>query len=348
MTPIKNHSEYSESDPADRFGSIRAVIRRIFGDAEHPLSWAIPLFTFSGIRVRLHILFLVYAIAQVLWSISYGSSGPVYLSIAMALLFVVVLAHEFGHCFACRHMGGDADEIIMWPLGGLAMCHPNDHWRDHLVTTLGGPAVNFALLPLTSAALWAAGKPDLILFDPRLSSAILFELGTWPMVALWMLHAINLLVLVFNVIVPMYPLDGGRVLQALLWRSRGRRASMEAATVIGLVTAGLLGVFALVTNMTLLLGIAIFSALVCWSERQRLSSVDLIGGGPGSFSVEPDDLDEERVANLAQRRAEREAAERAELDSILKKIADSGIESLSMREKRILRKATKKQQRRES
>ncbi|MCH7765652.1 MAG: M50 family metallopeptidase [Acidobacteria bacterium] len=57
-----------------------------------------------------------------------------------AILFVVVLVHEFGHCFGARYTGGEADEILIWPLGGLAYASPPHNAKAHMITTVAGPA----------------------------------------------------------------------------------------------------------------------------------------------------------------------------------------------------------------
>ncbi len=340
MTPTRSYPEFPESDSADRGRGFRAMMARIFGDAEHPLSWSIPIGTIVGIRIRIHLLFVIYAVAQVLWSINKEFFGPGYTLITMAVLFGVVLLHEFGHCLACRMVDGDADEILMWPLGGLAMCHPPDHWRAHLITTIGGPAVNVAILPITCVALWAAGRTQTILFNPLDVGAVLFELDSWWLVTLWLIHAVNAIVLAFNVLLPIFPLDGGRILQAILWKRMGRRQSMDTTTMTGLIAAGVLGVLALVMDTVLMLGIAIFCALVCWSERQRLQAPETLGGDFDLLDEEEDAAAREREARRAQRQLEREAREQAEIDQILAKIADSGMESLSPRERRTLKRAT--------
>lgn len=341
MAPTRSYPEFPNSDSADRGRGFRATLARIFGDAEHPLSWSIPAGSVAGIRIRIHLLFVVYAVAQVLWSINQGFFGVGYTLIAMGVLFMIVLLHEFGHCLACRMVDGDADEILMWPLGGLATCHPPNHWKAHLVTTVGGPAVNVAILPITTIALWAAGKANTILFNPlNLGALLMTELNSWWLVTLWLLHAVNLLVLAFNVLLPIFPLDGGRIMQALMWRSVGRRQSMETATFIGLVAAGVLAVFALVADTVLVLGIAIFCALVCWSERQRLRAPEVLGTDFDLFEEDMDEEAQEREARRAQRRLRRDAEEQAELDRILSKIATSGMENLTGSEKRALRRAT--------
>ena len=69
------------------------------------------------------------------------------------LLFLSILLHEFGHCFAARSVDGDATEMLLWPLGGLAYCDVPHTPRANLITALGGPAVNLALCVLAGGAL---------------------------------------------------------------------------------------------------------------------------------------------------------------------------------------------------
>ena len=66
-------------------------------------------------------------------------------AVILGLMFLSVLLHEFGHCFAARRVDGDADEILLWPLGGLARCDvPNTAWANFILAA-GGPAVNLVL-----------------------------------------------------------------------------------------------------------------------------------------------------------------------------------------------------------
>src|SRR5690606_8066625 len=107
------------------------------------LSWSLPLYRLWGIQVRLHLLFIIFVAAELVRGASAGYFG--HSAMAMLGLFGLVLLHEYGHSFACRRVGGDADEILLWPLGGLAYCAPPHNWKANLVTTLGGPAVNVVL-----------------------------------------------------------------------------------------------------------------------------------------------------------------------------------------------------------
>ncbi len=111
---------------------------------DDPMSWSLPLGRTFGIGIRIHILFLVVVAVQLGRSVMPASDGTqvrlalAYTAIGLGALFVVVLLHEFGHCIACRWWGGLADEILMWPLGGLAFCQPPRDWRAHLWTAAGG------------------------------------------------------------------------------------------------------------------------------------------------------------------------------------------------------------------
>src|SRR5205823_14054724 len=74
---------------------------------------------------------------------------------SMGILFFIVLLHEFGHCFTARWVGGEADEILMHPLGGLAMAQPPRRPLPTFLTIAGGPAVNLLFCILSGAIVWA-------------------------------------------------------------------------------------------------------------------------------------------------------------------------------------------------
>lgn len=323
------------------------------------MDWALPLYTAWGIRVRVHLIFIVMIIAQLIWSIRQDQLGPGYVATAMAALFVLVLLHEYGHCFACRRVGGEADQILMWPLGGLAYCRPPHDWKADLITTLGGPAVNVVLFPVFGGALLAVGAGwQSVIFNPfdpgGVLGGVLLRSGLQPywLVALWWLHFVNLLLLAFNMLLPMFPMDCGRVVQAVLWAKMGHRRSLEIATTIGMAAAGVLAVVSLTVDQTHLLGIAIFGGVVCYMEKRRLKFSGDEGGIPGyDFSkgyggmLGSDEDDEPAGPSRAEaKRHEREQAEAVEIDRILAKIGDGGMDSLSRKERLLLEKATKKKQ----
>lgn len=336
-------------------GRLRVVLRRIFGDGEDPLSWGLPLYTAWGIRVRVHLLFVFYVLAELVRSLSPEVAGFTYIAIGMGTLFVLVLLHEYGHCVACRLVGGEADEIMLWPLGGLAMCRPDHDWRAHFWTVVGGPAVNLALMLLVGVALVGVGVGRAaVLFNPFAPGRALAELSlpgglqpTW-LVVLWWLYYLNAVLLLFNVLVPMYPMDGGRLLQALLWRWFGYERSMHVALTVGLVTAGVLAVISIPWKLMLLFALAVFGGLVCWAERQRLRFAAEAGAWLSGTSLGPGPVgaDVPRGPTRAQRRREqRLAREQAELDRLLAKIRDHGMDALTRRERRWLKRTSERRRR---
>ncbi|MFG0252901.1 MAG: site-2 protease family protein [Phycisphaerales bacterium JB038] len=324
-----------------------AKVRRLFGGSDDPLRWSLPLFTFARIAVRLHVFFLVFIVAQLLSSLSPNSLGPMYMALALAALFGIVLLHEFGHCFACRYAEGEADEILMWPLGGLAYCAPANTPRSHLITVLGGPAVNVVLFPIFAVPLylltgdWHAALPNVF-------QLVALPAGTslW-LHALWWLNVINLILLLFNLL-PMFPLDGGRIVQALLWMKTDYRRAMGIAVTTGFAAAIVLGVLALALNEIMMLGIAVFGGIVCYLEKRRLQfAQEELGFAGYDFSQGYSGLeeDEETPADKrAEKAEERRAREAAELDRILAKVSTEGMERLTRKERRVLERATKRRQ----
>src|SRR5262245_17142640 len=131
-----------------------------------PMTWSLKLFRVFGITVRVHFLFIAVVLVLVGREAFFRESAPAGAWWAMAvmcgLLFVSVLLHEFGHCFAARSVDGDASEILMWPLGGLAFVDVPHTPRANFVTVAGGPAVNLGLCALTAVLLgFASYLPSL-------------------------------------------------------------------------------------------------------------------------------------------------------------------------------------------
>ena len=144
--------------------------------------------------------------------------------------FAVVLLHEFGHVLACRQVGGRADRVVLWPLGGLAFVNPPPRPGAMLWTTAAGPLVNVLLAPALFALAWATapdGEDPASGLSGFLAGLSLFNVG----------------ILVFNLL-PIYPLDGGRLLHAVLWWCFGPAVGLAIAAAIGLLAGAGLGVLA--------------------------------------------------------------------------------------------------------
>lgn len=123
-----------------------------------PLNWSVPLFRAFGIQVRLHILYIIITLG-LLWRTSVQSNNSreviEWFLIWVGLLFVIILLHEFGHCFAARKVDGDAKEILMWPLGGLAFCEVPHTPRANFICAAGGPFVNVLICAVAGTILLA-------------------------------------------------------------------------------------------------------------------------------------------------------------------------------------------------
>jgi Zn-dependent protease len=212
---------------------------------------SIRLFRFAGIDVFLHwTWFLVAAIEISSRARSYSS--PAWNVLEYLALFLIVTLHEYGHALACRQVGGTANQILLWPLGGIAYVSPPPRPGATLWSMAAGPLVNLALLVIVSplgikldrSLGWAKSVPDAHAF----LRALVF---------------INLGLLIFNLL-PIFPLDGGQILRSLLWFAVGRARSLMAAVVIGFV--GVAGLFLLAGWMrSAWLGLlSVFILMSCW------------------------------------------------------------------------------------
>lgn len=125
-----------------------------------PMSWSIPVMRAFGIQVRVHIFFFIITLGLFLRTVL--DKGNVVwwadvLLFTVVMLFGTILLHEFGHCFGGRWVGGEATEILIWPLGGLAFVDVPQVPRAHIIMVAAGPAVNVALALAMGIVLLSAG-----------------------------------------------------------------------------------------------------------------------------------------------------------------------------------------------
>jgi len=324
------------------------------------LSWSLPLGTWFGIRVRAHISLVLFVGFTVL--LNPLNAGVPYLrglqhaATGSAILFFSVLLHEFGHCFAARRVGGEANDIMMSPLGGLAMAQAPHRPLPQFLTVFFGPAVTFAICLTTAVALWAINNFQYIVPLNPLRRDLLGSLPAGVVsYYLWWVFIVNYGLLLFNLI-PSYPLDGGQMLQSALWPKMGFYRSTRFAVIVGMVGAVLMGLVGLISGQWLLLFVAIFCFQTCYQRMAMLKQL-----GPDGFeetmeyaaSFRPAEDDaaaptrrrrlSRRAILKARRRAANEQAELARIDTILAKVSAHGMNSLTWLERRALRKATERQ-----
>jgi len=218
-------------------------------------SGSIHLFRFSGIDVFLHWSWFLIAVYEIQGGRrTYSSIGwniAEYLS-----LFAIVTIHEFGHALACRQVGGRANRIVLWPMGGVAFVDPPPRPGATLWSIAAGPLVNLVLIPIFS------------LIEELGLSAGLLSSHTDVYRLILMVGKINRWLLIFNIL-PIYPLDGGQILRSLLWFVVGRARSLMISTVLGLIgVAGFIGI-ALYKGSVWFGALAFFVLLNCWAGFQH-------------------------------------------------------------------------------
>jgi Zn-dependent protease len=182
---------------------------------------SLRLFRLWGIDVHVHWSWLIVAMYSVSTRVP-NYAAPAWALAEYLMLFVVVTMHEFGHALATRQVGGQANQIVLWPLGGVAYVAPPQRPGATLWAIAAGPLVNVLLVPVFLAlgrVLAATGQFD---GNPDLHHFIRA------------INFMNISLLIFNLL-PVYPLDGGQILRSLLWYPLGRGRSLLIATGFGLV-----------------------------------------------------------------------------------------------------------------
>ena len=216
----------------------------------------IRLFGFAGIDVFLHWSWFLVAVYEIQRGGFVHYSSVAWAVVEYLSLFLIVTLHEFGHSLACRQVGGQANQIVLWPLGGVAYVNPPQRPGATLWSIAAGPLVNVALAPivigfghLSFVMGWYTAVPDL----RPLVHAILY---------------IDVVLLVFNIL-PIYPLDGGQILRALLWFVMGRGRSLMVATILGFLGIAAFFALALWSRDGWLGVVSVFLLMNCWSGLQQ-------------------------------------------------------------------------------
>ena len=220
---------------------------------------SIHMFRFAGVDVFLHWSWFLVAVYEI------GDRATGYTSLSWNILeylalFLIVLMHEYGHALACRQVGGTANRIVLWPLGGVAYVDPPPRPGATLWSIAAGPLVNVALLVIVTLAGfanrslgWAATMPNAHAF----------------LQALWFMNA----GLLFFNLLPIYPLDGGQILRSLLWFGLGRARSLMVATIVGFVgVAGLL-LLALYAHSPWIGVMSVFILMNCWGGLRQAQAL---------------------------------------------------------------------------
>jgi Zn-dependent protease len=309
---------------------------------------SVPLFTVFGIRVRAHASLLLCMLLVLIFGFGFGFTWQERI-ISMGVLFTVVLLHEFGHCFAARYVGGDANDVLMTPHGGLAMANAPHRWGATLITVICGPLANVFICAGAGAFLWAMGFG--VPWNPLMMHPLHHGIFSWLDVPryVYQFYWVSYTLLVFNIL-PIWPLDGGQMLQCVLWSKLGYYRATMIACFVGIIGSLILLAVALPTLSLLLAFIAVSCLTNCINQRRMLRAM-----GPEEYADETDysaayeqprapkkrrNRISQRAIKKARKRALEARLEQERTDQILAKVSAHGMASLTWSERRALRKAT--------
>ena len=346
-----------------------------------PFSWSFPIGRLFGITIRIHVLFPVLALGLVIRAAFNDKTiDGTWQDVAMlmGILFFSVLLHEFGHCFAARFVNGEAEDVLLWPLGGLAAVDVPHTPKANFLTAAGGPAVNLVLCIISALALAFCFEPawrptwDVypLWYPYRAGAAGQVELHTWSGAALTTTNLaavilarfffVNFFLFLLNVCLVGFPLDGGRMFQCALWPYFGYRQATLYAIYAGWVCVFLVIVAAFAFNEAIALALAFLIGFACHQQRMILETGgdDSLFGYDFSQGYTSLEREEDRAApplrkkrgNFLQRWLERRAerkhqkdlerqeADETRMDQLLEKIAREGKNALSDEEHRFLKR----------
>ena len=219
------------------------------------LGWSISIGSVKGTAVRLHFTFLLFLAWIGVTLYAQGGALAAASGVTFLLfLFLCVVLHEFGHILAARHFGIRTPEVVLLPIGGVSRLERiPERPREELIMALAGPAVTFAISAVLIAALGGLPEPLDIL-----------GATTWRTLLAQLAYA-NLVLLLFNLL-PAFPMDGGRVLRALLSARLGHVRGTRIAATIGQILAIAFALIGLMAGHVILVLVAFFVYLAAGAE----------------------------------------------------------------------------------
>ncbi len=336
----------------------------------HRDAWSVSLGRWGGVHVRLHMFFLLFALFTVYlaWQDSGGDGLTSLALLSTGILLVSVLAHEIAHYLAATRLGGSMDTIELAPLGGLRPIYVPHDPQSELLAILAGPMASLGIclfcLMLVAAQDHEAAFSLLHPLAPRHLTEDAVSGGVWSWGTIvrltcwtnWWLVVVNL--------IPAFPFDGGRACQAFILAVRPNLPRERAVTIVAviarLVAVGLL-LLAIVfrdtfsgTEIPLWLPLMLLSIFVFFAAGVEESQAELMRAdeelfgydfsqGYTSFDVEEQPrppqptLASKWLKQIQERRRRKrralEVSEDRQVDDILRRLHEGGMESLSPNER---------------
>jgi Zn-dependent protease/CBS domain-containing protein len=220
------------------------------------MSWSLTIGRFGATVVRVHLTFFLLLIWIAISAWQQGGFPAARNSVLfIILIFACVVLHEFGHILMARRFGIETPDVILLPIGGVARVpRMPEKPTQELAVAIAGPMVNIIIAFLLFLLLGTIQSGYLEhIDDPRLS-------------LVGRLAAVNIFLVLFNLI-PAFPMDGGRILHALLAMKVGNARATQLAASLGQILAFALGFLGLFGN-PLLIFIAIFVYIAAGGEAQ--------------------------------------------------------------------------------
>ncbi len=234
------------------------------------MKWSWTVGRIAGIRIRMHWTFLLLlAWVAVSYSMAGGGLKAAVEGVVFVLaIFACIILHETGHALTARRYGVETEDITLLPIGGMARMQriPSQPWQEFWIA-VAGPAVNVVIA--LGLFLFVYAERGLGAFGNEFSFTKSFLVNL-----MW----VNVLLVAFNVL-PAFPMDGGRILRALLATRMPYVRATQIAAGIGQFMAILFGIAGLFYDFWLLF-IALFVYIGAEAESQTVELRDVLGDAP--------------------------------------------------------------------
>lgn len=232
------------------------------------MSGTMGAFRVMGVPIRFHFTFVLLLILLIVAGIG-GSQSDLAYTLYIAALFASVMVHELGHAWVAMRFGIRTREIVMFPIGGMARLERNPKPRQELWIALAGPAVNIAIAGALFAYAASRHQPIRLadFVDPTDTNLVVG------------IAAGNLILAAFNLL-PAFPMDGGRVLRAILARFKPEDEATRIAAWTGRTLAIGMGIYGLIWTNFVLVFVAFFVYMGAAHENTSVMGRKLTHGLP--------------------------------------------------------------------
>jgi len=246
------------------------LVKNVFKKHTISMKWSLSLGKIAGIKIQIHWTFILIILWIIFLNLSRGSTVQETTTAVIFILtiFACVVLHELGHSLMAKRYGVAVKSITLLPIGGVASLEeiPEDPKKELLIA-IAGPSVNLIIAGILFLILWAGGRLTIPAgaesFQKLAESSFLYRL-----------LSVNLFLLVFNII-PAFPMDGGRVLRALLSLKMDRVTATSIAASIGQILAIGFAFLGLLSNPFLIV-IALFVYLGAQFEAQQVRTGSIL------------------------------------------------------------------------